>query len=186
MSDDSEETPPYGRQVPVLVRRDSMWGDTKRASTLAERQARERRMKDEPVTDTYELVEREPPPSVLAAIHRSKRDSDDKALFRDVVNLADELSRVKRALKDTESVRLDVHDLKRDRGMGAWLMRGAMASALAALLFVAERAWTRAQDEARDKFRLEALEKRLDTMERRAEEFYQDWRASRRGKDIAP
>ncbi len=178
-SEDSDETPPYGKQL----RRDALWGDTRRASTLEQRRARERSYgmpavtaEGEPITDTFDLVEREPSKAAIAVIQRSKRSSEDPATFRDVVNLADELKRTQRGSPQIET---RVRDLERDAGTAKWVVRGVLAGALAALVFVVQNVWSRAENEGRDRVRLE-------NVERTVEEIRQDLRAMRREKATQP
>lgn len=180
LSEDSDETPPYGKQV---RRNDALWGDTRRASTLEQRRARERSYAmpavtpdGEPITDTFELVEREPSKAAIAVIQRSKRPSEDPAKFRDIVNLADELKKTQRVPSLLEN---RVRDLERDANVAKWIVRGVLTGALAALIFIVQNVWNRAELEGRDRMRLESVE-------RTVEELRQDLRAMRREKAIQP
>lgn len=82
----------------------SQWGDDQRADVGATHRretrsypqgvpivAPETAVKREPVTGTFELVERELPERAKQVVNRSKRDSSDPATFGDLVNLAVEL-----------------------------------------------------------------------------------------------
>lgn len=178
--DSGDDTPPYGKP---LRRNDALWGDTRRASTLEQRRARERSygmtavtLEGEPITDTFELVEREPTKAAIAVIQRSKRDSEENAKFRDIVNLADELKRTQRVPSLLEA---RVRDLERDASFAKWVIRGVLGIVAAALIFVVQNVWAHAEREGRERAE-------RDETKRLVEEIRQDLRAMRREKAIQP
>jgi hypothetical protein len=122
-----------------------------------------------PATDTFALVERDLSQAGARVVERSRRSSSDPGSYKNIVNLAEEVVAQRRELA---SLKDDVRDLKRDAGTARWVVRGLLAGTLAALVFIAERVWSRAEAEGRDRVRLE-------NVERIGEENRQDLRAIR-------